>query len=136
LLARVAPQRKLRISEPALRLLQAQDYPGNVRELRNLLERAALLCDGDTLEDHHVQQALRSGRRPPAVALAQPPAPQADAARLPIESATDATPGVLKSLELAALRQLASAHQGSRAELARKLGISERSLYRKLKALA
>jgi transcriptional regulator with GAF, ATPase, and Fis domain len=43
LLARVAPQRLLRISAPALALLQAQDYPGNVRELRNLLERTALL---------------------------------------------------------------------------------------------
>jgi DNA-binding NtrC family response regulator len=46
-----------------------------------------------------------------------------------------ATPGVLKNLEHAVLKQLAGAHQGSRAELARKLGISERSLYRKLKEL-
>ena len=38
-------------------------YPGNVRELRNLLERSALLCDGDTLEASHVTQALQSGRR-------------------------------------------------------------------------
>jgi DNA-binding NtrC family response regulator len=63
-----------------------------------------------------------------------PPAPLADAPRLPAECDTDATPGVLKSLEHAALKQLVGAHQGSRAELARKLGISERSLYRKLKA--
>jgi DNA-binding NtrC family response regulator len=51
------------------------------------------------------------------------------------ESGTRETPGDLKSLQQAALKQLASAHQGSRAELARKLGISERSLYRKLKTL-
>jgi DNA-binding NtrC family response regulator len=63
LLERVAPLRKLQLSEAAVRLLQAQDFPGNVRELRNLLERTALLCDGDTIAVTHVQQALRSGVR-------------------------------------------------------------------------
>ena len=134
LLERVAPQRKLQISEAALRLLQEQDYPGNVRELRNLLERTALLCDGDTLEAGHVQQALRSGRRPVAAPQFNPPAPDratavSDAAEIPL------VPGVLKTLQHAALQQLVSGHQGSRAALATKLGISERSLYRKLKAL-
>lgn len=64
LLARVAPKRKLSVSDSALQVLQvlqAQDYPGNVRELRNLLERSALLCDGDTLEASHVTQALLCG---------------------------------------------------------------------------
>ena len=72
LLARVAPTQKLSLSATALALLQGQDYPDNVRELRNMLERAAL-------------------------------------------------------------QQRVSAHQGSRAELTAKLGVSERSLYRKLK---
>ena len=44
-------------------------------------------------------------------------------------------PGALRTIERAALQQLVSSHQGSRADLANKLGISERSLYRKLKAL-
>jgi len=43
-------------------------------------------------------------------------------------------PGALRTIERAA-QQLVSSHQGSRADLANKLGISERSLYRKLKAL-
>jgi DNA-binding NtrC family response regulator len=147
LLARVAPQRKLALSADALQLLQAQNYPGNVRELRNLLERSTLLCDGDTLEAVHVTQALQSGRRSTfatAASLATsspsranayptgantfltPPAQQA----VPI-----ATPGALASVAQAALRDIALAHTGSRAELAERLGISERSLYRKLKAL-
>ena len=134
LLERVAPQRKLRISEPALRLLQAQDYPGNVRELRNLLERTALLCDGDTLETSHIEQALLSGRRPPTGPSVHPQAGDADtAARSPKGLAL--APGALKTIERAALQQWVSGHQGSRADLANKLGISERSLYRKLKAL-
>jgi DNA-binding NtrC family response regulator len=136
LLVRVAPQRKLVLGNSALGVLQVQDYPGNVRELRNLLERAALLCDGDTLESSHVQQALRSGRRPSAAPTLQPATLNTPAPALPTHVDMAVSPGVLKSMEYAALKQLASAHQGSRAELALKLGISERSLYRKLKGLS
>lgn len=122
LLERVAPRRKLHLSDDALQLLAQQDFPGNVRELRNLLERAALLCDGQTLEAVHIDQALRSGRRPAARETVPATVPAALAyARQAAESAT--------------LQTLALAHRGSRAELAAKLGISQRSLYRKLKAI-
>jgi DNA-binding NtrC family response regulator len=126
LLQRVAPTRQLTLAPTALKLLQAQDYPGNVRELRNLLERAALLCDGQALEAEHVHQALQSGRRPLAPA-SEPSAP-------PSTPGTT-QPASLESLAKAALQQVVDTHQGSRAELAAKLGISERSLYRKLKRL-
>jgi DNA-binding NtrC family response regulator len=132
LLARVAPRRKLQISEAALQLLEAQDYPGNVRELRNLLERSALLCDGDTLVLSHVQQAVASGRRPSIALRAQLPAALVD--REGALNSLAPVPGALKTIARAALQQLLKEHQGSRAELAHKLGISERSLYRKLKA--
>ena len=139
LLARVAPQRKLLISEPALLLLQTQSYPGNVRELRNLLERTALLCDGDRIEAGHVQQALLSGRKPSATAVPIQGGSTALAARPAIASdpvkAIALEPGALKKISQAALQQLIAGHHGSRAELAQKLGLSERSLYRKLKAL-
>jgi DNA-binding NtrC family response regulator len=136
LLARVVPQRKLSLSDAALRLLQAQEYPGNVRELRNLLERSALLCDGDTLDATHVEQALRSGRRPtlnPAQEF-KLAAPMAVADGAPASQTVTAARS-LKSLALAALQDRIQAHPGSRAELAAQLGISERSLYRKLKTL-
>lgn len=123
LLTRVAPQRKLAVSDSALQVLQAQSYPGNVRELRNLLERSALLCDGNTLEASHVTQALLSGRR-------------CDSTPVPVTvPTTAASTGSLKSVARAALQQMAAQHTGSRAELAAQLGISERSLYRKLNAL-
>ncbi len=134
LLERVAPQRKLLISAASMALLQAQDFPGNVRELRNLLERAALLCDGDTIEVTHVQQALRSGLRA-SVSLPDR-APLAPAKAVAGDGAPAVpTPGVLQTVARSALQQLLAGHQGSRAELARKLGISERSLYRKIKNL-
>lgn len=115
LLQRVATLRQLALAPNALALLQAQNYPGNVRELRNLLERAALLCDGDTIEASHVGQALQSGLRP--------------------GTPTDSAAHSLHTLEQGALRQVLAHHSGSRAALAAQLGISERSLYRKIKAL-
>ncbi len=126
LLARVAAPRRLDIAPAALALLETQAFPGNVRELRNLLERTALLCDGGVIEAEHVRQAIATGRRPgaPRGAWARP-APAA-----PAGEGQD-----LRSLELAALRETVARHAGSRAELAQRLGISERSLYRKLKAL-
>jgi DNA-binding NtrC family response regulator len=176
LLARVAPRRSLALTPEALALLQAQAYRGNVRELRNLLERAALLCDGAAIELNHVQQALQSGRRalaaPPLALLPslvprhepiadrpvseerQPWTPGATLAAgngngnggetninlgagmagiaLPGQAPA---PGAWQAIEQAALRQLVASHRGSRAELAQQLGISQRSLYRKLRAL-
>jgi DNA-binding NtrC family response regulator len=124
LLLRVAPKRSLQLAPEALNVLQGCDFPGNVRELRNLLERATLLCDGDLITQVHVQQALQSGRR------ASPTAPTPH--RPPL---TVPTPQALQDLHNHALQQLVAQHSGSRAELAAKLGISERSLYRKLKSL-
>jgi DNA-binding NtrC family response regulator len=125
LLARVAPHRRLSLSAGALALLARHPFPGNVRELRNVLERASLLADGATIEPLHVERALgtdapSSGHR----ALAAAPA-NASPAR-----AEDAS---LRSVERAALQAQLKAHRGTRAELAQKLGISERSLYRKLR---
>ncbi len=113
LLARVVPQRRLALSPGALAALQRHAFPGNVRELRNVLERAALLADGTSIEAEHVGRALG-----------------ADVAAGPPVRAGDTS---LRSVERAALQAQLKAHRGSRAELARKLGISERSLYRKLR---
>jgi DNA-binding NtrC family response regulator len=128
LLERVAAPRRLAISAPALALLASQAFPGNVRELRNLLERTALLCDGDLIEPDHVRQAIATGRRTSPRSTSPAAAPAAAAVCAP--GATD-----LKAMERGALRETVAHHTGSRAELAQRLGISERSLYRKLKAL-
>jgi len=126
LLARVAPERRLALSAGALQRLAEHAFPGNVRELRNVLERAALLCDGTVVERTHVERALgaapRAGQRvPPAVATST--------------QGTRPAARSLREIETETLREQLAAHRGSRAELARHLGISERSLYRKLRAL-
>ena len=123
----VPPPRVLHLSDAALALLEAQRYPGNVRELRNLLERTALLCDGDAIDAEHVRQAVACGLPPPASApwlgVAAGESPVAEAA------ATG------RALDADALRRALAAHRGSRAALAQQLGLSERSLYRRIRAL-
>jgi two-component system response regulator HydG len=127
LLARVAPRRRLSLSAGALRLLADHPFPGNVRELRNVLERASLLADGITIESGHMERALGTD--------AVPAGSRRPAATPPERSLGSADDVSLRGAELAALRAQLKAHRGSRAELARKLGISERSLYRKLRDL-
>jgi DNA-binding NtrC family response regulator len=47
------------ISRPALRLLLDYSWPGNVRQLESTIERAVLLCEGDTIEPDDLPQEIR-----------------------------------------------------------------------------
>lgn len=129
LLARVAPARELHVSVAAMNCLMAYDYPGNVRELRNVLERATLLCDGDTIQPAdlplEVQEAIHGGD-PPKVGAGE----MAIESRLP-----GGVPPTLTELEINVLRERLAQHRGNRKTLAAELGISERTLYRKLRNL-
>lgn len=110
LLARVAGGRSLHLSREAIGWLMDYDFPGNVRELRNLLERACLLTDGDEIDLRHL----------PDSALGQ---------------ILRSTPKKAENIKLddAQLFDLAKNFAGSRRDLARHLGLSERTLYRRLK---
>ncbi len=119
LLARVAPERTLLLAPAALTRLAQHPFPGNVRELRNVLERAALLADGSTLSAAVIERALAAGL--PRAPLRLPAAAQAAAP--------------LRDAELEALRAALAAHRGDRRSLAASLGISLRTLYRKLRQL-
>jgi two-component system response regulator HydG len=112
LLARLAPGRAYTLSDDARARLQAHDYPGNIRELRNILERAMLMADGDTLLVDHLPPELAGDT---AAGM-----PGVDAI-VPLETA-----------ELRYLQWALAHHDGDRKSLAEQLGISERTLYRKL----
>jgi DNA-binding NtrC family response regulator len=43
-----------RLSPAALDVLRAHHFPGNVRELRNVIERAVIICSGNQIERHHI----------------------------------------------------------------------------------
>jgi Nif-specific regulatory protein len=59
-----------RLSTPAIDMLIQYHWPGNVRELQNCIERAVLICDGDTIKGIHLPPTLQtpdsieSGRNP------------------------------------------------------------------------
>ena len=113
LLARISPGRRLSLHPDALAQLDAYDFPGNIRELRNILERASLMADGDTIFPEHLDPEFSAVPQNSA-----PPPPTI----LPLEQA-----------EQRYLQWALAQHNGDRAALAEKLGISERTLYRKLK---
>jgi transcriptional regulator with PAS, ATPase and Fis domain len=122
LLARVAPERALRLTPAALELLSGMPFEGNIRELRNLLERASLLADGAEIEPRHLLDGDAEPPEPPAV--------------MPLSAA--AGPQEWLTLEENERRYLAWAlanHAGDRSSLARRLGVSERTLFRKIRTL-
>jgi two-component system, NtrC family, response regulator HydG len=125
LLTRVAPQRKLRLSAAALASLAAMPFEGNIRELRNLLERASLLADGDEIEPAHLVDMNIA-----APAASSP----AEATGVPV-----AEPQrrwlTLDDNERDYLAWAVNNHRGDRPSLARRLGLSERTLFRKLRGL-
>lgn len=61
LLAGIAGDRKLMVSEEALNVLKQHVWPGNVRELRNALEHAAAVCTGSVILVSHLPAELRTG---------------------------------------------------------------------------
>jgi two-component system response regulator HydG len=117
LLARVAGERRLRVSGDAMAQLETYAFPGNIRELRNILERASLMADGEELQVQHL--------------VFEADEPTEKHANRDV----DAGRRFAKTLADAELVALVDAYEGSRASLARSLGLSERSLYRRLRAL-
>ena len=55
--------RSLRLSPEALKLLKAHPWPGNAREMENLIERLTIMADGEVIEDHHVLASMDDGGR-------------------------------------------------------------------------
>jgi transcriptional regulator with PAS, ATPase and Fis domain len=115
LLKRLAGGRRAcRLDPTALAMLQAYDFPGNVRELRNLLQRAVLTCRDGVIRasDLNLPATAAAGAVAAAGALNSQP---------------------LAEVERAHIRTLLDTHQGHRNRVATALGITERTLYRKLK---
>jgi DNA-binding NtrC family response regulator len=53
-----------RLTDDALAVLKRYAWPGNIRELRNVIERAVLLCDGDAIQPAHLPSKLTAMRAP------------------------------------------------------------------------
>jgi transcriptional regulator with PAS, ATPase and Fis domain len=101
------------VAQAVLDRLMDHDYPGNVRELENIIEQAFVLCRGELIEPQHLPIELR---------------PQATAAAV-LDAATS-----LRSAQERLIQTALERNQGNRLLTARQLGINPSTLYRKLKA--
>ena len=121
LLERVDRRPGRRFTPAALAWLAARTYAGNIRELRNLIERATLLADGDSLDACNLEAAADPELEAPA-----PAQPSADGV-FAVETTLPLT-----RLERDYLLWAVRRHPGDMAALATALGVSLRTLYRKL----
>ncbi len=104
------------VSPQVLAILMRYQWPGNVRELANVIERAMVVAKGSVILPEHL---------PPHLFEARPAAPQGgESTRLPELS--------LESAEREQILRALQASGGKRIEAARLLGLSRRTLYRKL----
>lgn len=119
LLSRLAPERPIQLAPSSLKILSHYHFPGNVRELLNILERATLLADDELILPEHLPDEVRHS----SIGYQQSRLPAAE------ETLT------LDEVEQRYLSKVASSYSGDRDSLAEMLGISKRTLFRKLRKL-
>jgi DNA-binding NtrC family response regulator len=114
------------VTAGAERVLQEQPWPGNIRELRNIIERACLLSDDRILTERDIIAA--AGARPIGADVLVDRTTTASAAASPAR-------GRLHIAQRAEIERTLQQANGNKAEAARMLGVSRRSLYRWLDRL-
>lgn len=126
-LKRVAGDRDLHFSPATLEALMQRRYTGNIRELRNIVERASILADGNEIAPSHLDMDPCCSNAP-------------DTNRAPVAPAASAfvvdAPIALEDLERNYLRWLQARFDGDRRSMAASLKVGMRTLYRKLKSAA
>jgi DNA-binding NtrC family response regulator len=104
------------ISKEAMDLLMRHAYPGNVRELQNLIERAVVMSRDEVIAQTDLPPEMRDGR-----------------VQAPVEEATGTLPAQVEALERTAIDQALKETHGVQSRAAQILGITERNLRYKLK---
>ena len=103
------------VSNDVLALVMEHDFPGNVRELENVIEHAFVLCRGGLIEAEHLPAHLRGTTAIQGMRLPQ---------------------GLtLEAMETVLIRNALKRHGGSRKAAANELGINPSTLFRKIKSL-
>lgn len=116
----------LKISPEAEKLLIPYRWPGNVRELKNVMERGAILCMGDTITSEHLPLELKPGRNK---SIAFAPNVTAEPDIPPAEEDQS-----LQEMERKYIIKVLERNDGNKSKAARILSISRSTLREKLKA--
>jgi DNA-binding NtrC family response regulator len=102
----------LTVPEQVMKVLQSYHWPGNIRQLKNILERAVVLAQGEVLSPRGLPRELRYRRKQ----VAEAPA------------ATD----TLREIEAQAIMDALKKSGGNKSKAAKMLGISRKTLYKRL----
>jgi len=103
------------LSGEALACLVSYNYPGNVRELQNMIEHAFILCKSGLIEPHHLPENLCLSHS--------------------MESSSRNETMNMRELEAIFITNMLRRHQWNRIKTAKALGIHKSTLFRKIKAL-
>ena len=114
----------------SLARLQTMEFPGNVRELQNLIERVLIFTQGPEVKAHNIPdgEAYSMLAEDPATPTVAAPAPD-------ITPPSTSSPATLEEIEREAIRQTLHATNGNMYRAARQLNISRSTLYSKVKKL-
>lgn len=113
-----ARRRRPRLSAAARKQLREHNWPGNIRELRNLMERLTYLAESETIEPHDLDFIL--------------PADQGKTGSIPLElSLSDAT----NQFQVEYIERHIKTGTGNMSNVARRLGMHRSNLYRKMRQL-
>jgi two-component system response regulator PilR (NtrC family) len=136
------------ISSEALEALQDYEFPGNVRELENIIERAFTLCENDTIETHDLKlrndlddERATNGSftsektRSTQISAPSPAQDNSAAQSLPERPAEQSLEDYLESIERTEIEAALQSTKWNRTAAAKKLGITFRALRYRLKKL-
>jgi PAS domain S-box-containing protein len=106
------------ISDDVMRLFMTYDFPGNIRELENLLEHAFVMCRGNEIKAEHLPREFRES-----------------VAAVDNHVEDSSLRGRFEETEAAIIKQALKRNHAHRANTAKELGIDPSTLWRKMKAL-
>jgi PAS domain S-box-containing protein len=100
------------LSDEVMEILMQYGFPGNVRELENIIEHACVMCRDEVIDVRHIPPELQQLRAPSSPARRQTP---------------------LETLERQAITEALKRHNGNKVEAAKSLSLHRTSLWRKMK---
>lgn len=125
--------RELLVAPETFELLVRHDWPGNVRQLRNAVERAVIMCDADVLLPEHLEEPCTEA--PTGPPSSSRPASGSVGTIAPMQSIDGRLKEEIRQLELQRYRDALTRCGGNKTQAMKCVGVSRRTFYRRLREL-